>query len=162
MATVKRGGVYHTTYQKSAKITPQVTPLKTSREMGAPGPARAPQGPFWTILDIFKKVKILAGPRAHQKGARRPPGGRFWKPLLLGPGTFLAGAFYVTKKTDFLSVRSKNKVPGAILERKRAQGPGPVDRAQGGTSRPGPRGDQWTGPKGGPCLLYTSPSPRDS
>ena len=25
-----------------------------------------------------------------------------------------------------------------------------MDRAQGGTKGPGPRGDQWTGPKGGP------------
>ena len=82
-------------------------------------------------------------------------GAYFWQPLLLGPGTFLAGAFYVTKKSDFLIFGSKNKLPRAILERYRAQGPGPVDRAQG----PGPV-DWAQGP--GPVDRAQGPGPVDS
>ena len=63
--------------------------------------------------------------------------------------TFLAGAFYVTKKSEFLIFVSKNKVPGAILERYRAQGQGPGPRAR----------DQWTGPKGGPVDRAQGPGP---
>ena len=41
--------------------------------------------------------------------------------------------------------------PRALGPVDRAQGPGPVDRDQWtGTSGPGPMGDQWTGPMGGP------------
>ena len=102
-------------------------------------------------------------------------GAYFCQPLLLGPGTFLAGAFYVTKKNDFLIFGSKNNVSWAILERYRAQGPGPrdrvqgpgpVDRAQGPgpvdrAQGPGPVDRALgTGPKGGPVDRAQGPGPR--
>ena len=94
-------------------------------------------------------------------------GGVFWKPLLLGPGTFLAGAFYVTKKSDFLIFGSKNKVSGAILERCRAQGPGPGTGPRARDQWTGPRArDQWTGPRArdqgpGPVDRAQGPGPVD-
>ena len=104
------------------------------------------------------------GPRDPRRVPQEPQGGGFCKPLLLGPGTFLLGAFYVTKKTDFLFLGWKTRSQGLFWSgkgpraRDQRTGPkgGPRDRDQGGTKGPGPRRDQGT------CLLYTSPSPRDA
>ena len=79
----------------------------------AQGPPRAPWahlGSIWSILNKFQKSKFWPVPGPSQKGPKHhvapwtkrapeePEGAYSCQPLLLGPGTFLAGAFYVTKK----------------------------------------------------------------
>ena len=132
--------------------------------------APSPQGSILYVAfgTNSKKSKFWPAPGPSQKASRRargapegshkaPRGAYSCQPLLLGPGTFLAGAFYVTKKSDFLIFGCKNRVPGVILQRYRAQGLGPGS----GTSGPGP-GPGTSGQGPGPGTSGQGPGPRTS
>ena len=113
---------------------------------------------FWSWIGLAKATTRAPG---APEGSQKAPGGWFLE-------TPVARSWYVPRrgvlchqKKRLFNFESKNNVSGAILERYRAQGPGPGTRPRARDQWTGPRArDQWTRPKGGPVDRAQGPGPR--